>query len=62
LVLNARSTQSLALSRVDRGSLSIRYLRDAETGGHWATRWSELVTPMAIELIAGTDTLLLPTW
>ncbi len=62
LALSAQSTQNLALSRVDRGSLSIRYLRDAETGGHWTTRWSEIVTPMAIELIAGADTLLLPTW
>ncbi len=43
-------------------SARLRYLKDAAHGGVWRNRWSDLVIPSAIAVIAGPDTLILPSW
>ena len=40
----------------------IRYLSDAAQGGQWQSSWSQLVTPPAIALVAGADTMILAGW
>ncbi|PYP60083.1 MAG: hypothetical protein DMD40_01995 [Gemmatimonadetes bacterium] len=62
LALRAGETHTIVLSRGARIPTAIRYLRDPAHGGRWVRQWTEIVTPAALELTAGTDTVLLPVW
>jgi len=62
LTRSAGDVQTIALSREIRGPAFVRYLRDATDGGQWVTRWSEIVSPAALEIVMGSDTLFLPVW
>jgi prepilin-type N-terminal cleavage/methylation domain-containing protein len=62
LALTDGETRTVAFSQVDRTSATIRYLRDPVGGGRWMTQWTDIVVPGALQLIAGTDTLMVPVW
>ncbi len=62
LVVTADQTMTMHFWHRDRDLGGIRYLRNAEHGGSWMTRWTDLVPPPAIAVIAGTDTVVVPTW
>jgi prepilin-type N-terminal cleavage/methylation domain-containing protein len=40
----------------------LRYLVDARQGGTWVDTWTRRGVPMAVAVIIGRDTLLLPVW
>lgn len=40
--------------------VGVRYLRSAANGGVWDDRWTDSELPLAIGIIASTDTLVLP--
>ncbi len=61
LVLTGDETMTMHFWHRDR-DLSIRYLRNAEHGGSWMTGWTDPVPPPAIAVIAGPDTVMVPTW
>ncbi len=62
LVLAAAATMTMKFWHRDHGLERIRYLRNAENGGHLVTNWRDIVPPLAIVVIAGTDTVMFPTW
>src|SRR6266699_2387326 len=55
LVLAAAATMTMKFWHRDHGLERIRYLRNAENGGHLVTNWRDIVPPLAIVVIAGTD-------
>lgn len=55
----AGSDTTVVRMRSGIGVGRLRYLLDAANGGQWADRWSDLVPPTAIEVIADRDTLFL---
>lgn len=47
---------------VSQRPCGLRYLIDAESGGHWSLEWCDASRlPQAIELVAGSDSLLVRT-
>lgn len=44
------------------GRAAIRYLKTADAGGEWTTKWTQRVVPTAVQLIQGPDSLLFPIW
>jgi prepilin-type N-terminal cleavage/methylation domain-containing protein len=65
LELSSRDTQStttVSLWSGNSGPARLRYLRDAASGGTWLTSWNDIVIPSALEIVGGTDTMLVATW
>ena len=62
LVISGDERMTMHFWNWDGVAGGIRYLRNADHGGSWMTSWTDLVPPMAIAVIAGRDTVMIPRW